>query len=1306
MDTSHSGSHSPRTEGQGLKRKNTFTSEGLKRKSIYTSESNLLIRSLSERSKKAAFADSSEVFVRLMRSRTSRRKSQKRQRRRIDPLVNDDRNGAAEDSSRNCGELLSANEHSETVNLSNSPGSCSVAAENSSRNCGELLSATDHSETMNLSNSPVSSSISQWREHTGCFDASHDCPLVAEDSAPYGVSADAPATKDGTPDTLRPDAPAAEDGTPGKIRPDAAAVVTAGASLELCVEREAGSQTFASSIGCDSRAYPAQEEEISVEMRKGPRLSSQGSSKSAKTKAIFRRPDHQRRKLAGSKVHVRPVVLQTLKSFSAHIEPAPGPQTDRLRGPSRVPRTVLHRDLLPGLGTDLHRELSPAPQRELYGDVSAVSQTDLHRDLSPVLPTDLHSDLSTASLTNLHRDLSPVLPTDLHNDLSKTSLTNLHRDLTRVLQTDLHKNVSPVPQTDLHSELFPTPQTDLHRDVSPTPQTDIHRDLSPVFRTDLHNDLSTTSLTHLHRDLSPVLRTDLHSDLSTTSLTSLHRDLTRVLQTDLHRNVSPVPWTDLRRELLPTPQTDLHRDVSPTLQTDLLRDLSPVLRADLHSDMSTASLTNLHRDMSPVLRTDLHSDLSTASLTNLHRDLSPILRTDLHRLDLSPVLRTDLHGDLSPVLRTDLHSKDLSPVLPTDLHSDLSTASLTSRHRDLSDVLQRDRHSRDLSPVLRTDHHRDLCTASLTNLHRDLSHINQVDLHRDMSHILQTDFHSRDLSPSPEDKLYVDMNMSRKQTRSNGKDRKTGVSPSRRPKKFQCPPASTQILKAGDVSNVSAGRESRLSSRRQVDSAAGASTLLLGEEGGERTQECFSSSSLRPSGQRVGETESLREKSSASKDLRDCRGAELTFTSESASGDCMRCDGLCSHELSTHSPLSPDPFVGGFGVQEYEAMSCQEVVTPDGGFGVSSCSERRKDIRSIPREQLTQMGLDKILPFRVLSNSENVAGLEKGDPADAEVGRIFESSPVKKETVPLPNSSSASCPAAALSCPPISAPRSRDDLPSTPDPPQLKSPPHACTSPPTHHSPKAGSPARLTHQLDTALKKLSANATAREGDSTVSITHQLDTTLKKPSANATVREGDSAVSITHQLDTKTNRPAKVTSLKKWRASAVRKWESVKAAGEWKPWDVGKPTTAISDWETVRRTSCCRKWELRALTRGSFLSQLRVNQDDLEAEMTLRIQEEEEETQRQLLQQTTPAPSQSNKTQLRANVVNEIITAEAEYVKHLRDVIEVSGVCVCVCVCVWGGGGGGHCVGGWVGCHYLCVCVCVCVCVWLCVCDCV
>lgn len=53
-------------------------------------------------------------------------------------------------------------------------------------------------------------------------------------------------------------------------------------------------------------------------------------------------------------------------------------------------------------------------------------------------------------------------------------------------------------------------------------------------------------------------------------------------------------------------------------------------------------------------------------------------------------------------------------------------------------------------------------------------------------------------------------------------------------------------------------------------------------------------------------------------------------------------------------------------------------------------------------------------------------------------------------------------------------------------------------------------------------------------------------------------------------------------------------------------------------------------------------------------MTLSIQEEEEEIQHQ----QPPLTSNANKTQFRANVINEIITAETEYVKHLRDVIEV------------------------------------------------
>lgn len=72
----------------------------------------------------------------------------------------------------------------------------------------------------------------------------------------------------------------------------------------------------------------------------------------------------------------------------------------------------------------------------------------------------------------------------------------------------------------------------------------------------------------------------------------------------------------------------------------------------------------------------------------------------------------------------------------------------------------------------------------------------------------------------------------------------------------------------------------------------------------------------------------------------------------------------------------------------------------------------------------------------------------------------------------------------------------------------------------------------------------------------------------------------------------------------------------------------------------------------------FDKQLRVNQDGLEAEMTLQLQEEEEELQQQQLQQQPLLTTSTSKTQFRANVVNEIISAEKEYVKHLHDVIEV------------------------------------------------
>ncbi|XP_059175095.1 uncharacterized protein LOC131955133 isoform X2 [Physella acuta] len=67
--------------------------------------------------------------------------------------------------------------------------------------------------------------------------------------------------------------------------------------------------------------------------------------------------------------------------------------------------------------------------------------------------------------------------------------------------------------------------------------------------------------------------------------------------------------------------------------------------------------------------------------------------------------------------------------------------------------------------------------------------------------------------------------------------------------------------------------------------------------------------------------------------------------------------------------------------------------------------------------------------------------------------------------------------------------------------------------------------------------------------------------------------------------------------------------------------------------------------------------LRVNQDIMEDELTFLLAEKEEMVVSERVGSVMMAPNFVDKHQARANVVNEIISAEREYVKHLRDVVE-------------------------------------------------
>lgn len=68
-------------------------------------------------------------------------------------------------------------------------------------------------------------------------------------------------------------------------------------------------------------------------------------------------------------------------------------------------------------------------------------------------------------------------------------------------------------------------------------------------------------------------------------------------------------------------------------------------------------------------------------------------------------------------------------------------------------------------------------------------------------------------------------------------------------------------------------------------------------------------------------------------------------------------------------------------------------------------------------------------------------------------------------------------------------------------------------------------------------------------------------------------------------------------------------------------------------------------------------QLRVNQEQYEEDL---VSQSSEVTQ---LSPKLRRVSVINKEQARENVVNEIISAEREYVKHLRDVVEVKSIVI-------------------------------------------
>lgn len=70
----------------------------------------------------------------------------------------------------------------------------------------------------------------------------------------------------------------------------------------------------------------------------------------------------------------------------------------------------------------------------------------------------------------------------------------------------------------------------------------------------------------------------------------------------------------------------------------------------------------------------------------------------------------------------------------------------------------------------------------------------------------------------------------------------------------------------------------------------------------------------------------------------------------------------------------------------------------------------------------------------------------------------------------------------------------------------------------------------------------------------------------------------------------------------------------------------------------------------------YLMQLRVNQDEPMEDYPLKLEDGREEDSRNAAHRY--GVGQTTKDQMRTNVINEILSTERDYIKHLKDICEV------------------------------------------------